>query len=81
MPQDSLWLELDRRPWPVFHFGMTGGLHAPEVPGVHLVAESGQTPSCWPPRFTRLVIELDDGGQLAFADARRLGAQNVIGLN
>src|SRR5687767_11581321 len=20
-----LWMELDRRPWPAFHFGMTGG--------------------------------------------------------
>jgi len=23
-----LWLELDRRPWPCLHFGMTGGIHA-----------------------------------------------------
>jgi formamidopyrimidine-DNA glycosylase len=22
-----LWLELDRRPWPCLHFGMTGGIH------------------------------------------------------
>ena len=21
-----LWLELDRRPWPCFHFGMSGGI-------------------------------------------------------
>ncbi len=24
-----LWLELDRRPWPCLHFGMTGGIHVP----------------------------------------------------
>lgn len=24
-----LWLELDRRPWPCLHFGMTGGFHVP----------------------------------------------------
>ena len=22
-----LWLELDRRPWPCLHFGMSGGVH------------------------------------------------------
>ena len=22
-----LWFELDRRPWPCLHFGMTGGFH------------------------------------------------------
>mgnify|MGYP006353516611 CR=1 FL=1 len=32
-----LWLELDRRPWPIFHFGMTGGFHAPAGGGVRLI--------------------------------------------
>ena len=27
-----LWLELDRRPWPCLHFGMTGGIHVPRPP-------------------------------------------------
>ena len=27
----------------------------------------------WPPRFTKLVVTLDEGGQLAWTDARRLG--------
>src|SRR5262245_58045264 len=54
------WLELDRRPWPIFHFGMTGGLHAPDLPGVHLVSEGGSRPAGWPPRFTKLVLLLDD---------------------
>ena len=68
------WLELDRRPWPVFHFGMTGGLYAPDDRGLHLVSEGGRASQPgWPPRFTKLVMVLDDGGQLAFADARRLG--------
>jgi formamidopyrimidine-DNA glycosylase len=68
------WLELDRRPWPVFHFGMTGGLHAPLQSSVHLVAEGGRgRDDGWPPRFTKLVVTLDEGGQLAWTDARRLG--------
>jgi formamidopyrimidine-DNA glycosylase len=69
-----LWLELDRPPWPCFHFGMTGGFHAPHRPGVRLHAYGRRHPGeVWPPRFTRLVLAFDDGGALAFADARRLG--------
>src|SRR5918999_1053533 len=69
-----LWLELDRPPWPCFHFGMSGGFHAPQRPGVRLRAYGRRHPGeVWPPRFTRLVLTFDDGGALAFADARRLG--------
>jgi formamidopyrimidine-DNA glycosylase len=55
-----LWLELDRRPWPVFHFGMTGGFHF-----LRAGAES--------PRFLKLELTLDDHRRFAFADARRFG--------
>jgi formamidopyrimidine-DNA glycosylase len=69
-----LWLSLDRRPWPCLHFGMTGGLHAPRRPGVRLVSSNRwDAEAGWPPRFLKLLLTLDDGGQLAFADARRLG--------
>jgi formamidopyrimidine-DNA glycosylase len=69
-----LWLELDQRPWPCFHFGMTGGFHTPEEESLKLVSsgQHGRRPG-WPPRFTRLRLRLDDGGEVAFADARRLG--------
>ena len=55
-----LWLELDRTPWPVFHFGMTGGFHF-----LRAAAES--------PRFLKLELTLDDGRRFAFTDARRFG--------
>jgi formamidopyrimidine-DNA glycosylase len=69
-----LWLELDRRPWPVVHFGMTGGFHTPDGPGVRLVSSGkrGRGPG-WPPRFTKLRLLFDDGGELVIADGRRLG--------
>ena len=68
------WLELDRRPWPCFHFGMAGGLHTPDAPSVRLVSEgrADRAPD-WPPRFTKLWLTLEDGGELAWTDARRLG--------
>jgi formamidopyrimidine-DNA glycosylase len=89
-----LWLELDRRPWPILHFGMSGGLYAPGR-GVRLVAQGRNDRSSvvgargaqrrasvrarrrlgvvWPPRFTKLRLTFEDGGELAFADPRRLG--------
>ena len=68
------WLELDERPWPCFHFGMAGGLHAPRVRGVRLVSSgTGDPADAWPPRFTKLRLIFDDGGELAMSDGRRLG--------
>jgi formamidopyrimidine-DNA glycosylase len=69
-----LWFELDERPWPTFHFGMTGGFHVPGRGTVRLVSH-GTRPrgDVWPPRFLKLLLAFDDGGALAFADARRLG--------
>src|SRR5688500_18926483 len=69
-----LWLELDRRPWPIFHFGMTGGFHAPAGGGVRLIAHGRRDPAAqWPPRFTKLHLTFEGGGELALADGRRRG--------
>ena len=69
-----LWFELDRRPWPCLHFGMTGGFHtAPGGPEVKLESSPKRPDSSWPPRFTKLHLIFDDGGELVLADARRLG--------
>lgn len=69
-----LWIELDRRPWLLMHFGMTGGLHTPTSAGVKLASHGkGDRPPGWPPRFTKLHLTFDDGGELALADGRRLG--------
>jgi formamidopyrimidine-DNA glycosylase len=69
-----LWLELDRRPWPCFHFGMSGGI---EVRGRqrqrHVVEGRRAREEPWPPRFLKLHLTLDDGGEVVFCDARRLG--------
>lgn len=55
-----LWFELDRKPWPVFHFGMTGGFH--------FLGASETSP-----RFLKLELTLDDHRRFAFTDARRFG--------
>jgi formamidopyrimidine-DNA glycosylase len=54
------WLELDRRPWLLMHFGMTGWLFA-----YRDVAER--------PRHWRLEILAEGGRRLCFNDSRRFG--------
>jgi len=69
-----LWLELDRRPWPCFHFGMAGGIEVRGRRRHRLVMEGRRAhEGQWPPRFLKLHLVLDDGGEIVFCDARRLG--------
>ena len=82
-----LWLELDHRPWPCLHFGMTGGIYVPRplvggparraaLPAgrvVRLVSDGQVDRPDWPPRFTKLHLHFAGGGELALADGRRLG--------
>ena len=55
-----LWMELDRRPWPLFHFGMTGSFE---------LYRDGEGR----PRFWKVEIAAEDGTRLAMPDPRRLG--------
>ena len=74
-----LWLTLDGgRPCLLLHLGMTGSLR---VPGAHTQRyRTGPDVSdpAWPPRFTKLRLRFDDGGQLAIANARRLGRVRLV---
>ena len=73
-----LWLELDRRPWPCFHFGMAGGIEVRGRRRGRLVTEGRRAQEDrWPPRFLKLQLVLDDGGEVAFRDARRLGRMRL----
>jgi formamidopyrimidine-DNA glycosylase len=56
------WFVLDRRPWPLFHFGMTGWFH---------VERRGGPREQY--RFERLALEMDDGTRAVFTDPRRFG--------
>ena len=69
-----LWLELDERPWPCFHFGMSGGIEVRGRQRQRLMVEGRRArEEPWPPRFLKLHLTLDDGGEIVFRDARRLG--------
>ncbi len=55
-----LWMELDERPWPLFHFGMTGSFEIYRDPRER-------------PRFWKVELAMEDGTRLAMPDARRFG--------
>jgi formamidopyrimidine-DNA glycosylase len=55
-----MWMELDRRPWPVLHFGMTGSF---------TLGREGDAL----PRFRKLELGVEGGRRLVLADARRFG--------
>ncbi len=69
----QLWFELDRAPHPLFHFGMTGAFHTPAAATLQLKSGPKEPRSEWPPRFTKIHLIFDDGGELIMTNARRLG--------
>ncbi|MEN8151621.1 MAG: DNA-formamidopyrimidine glycosylase family protein, partial [Planctomycetota bacterium] len=68
-----LWFELDERPWPLFHFGMTGHFRVRDVAPLKLASSGKKPDDAWPPRFTKLRLVFGDGGELVMTNARRLG--------
>ena len=69
----QLWLELDEPPHPLFRFGMSGGFKTPASTPLQLKSGPREDTSVWPPRFVKIRLHLDDGGELAMTDGRRLG--------
>ena len=67
------WLTFDARPCLLFHLGMTGSIRVPDSDTLRYKTGPKVPSSEWPPRFTKLRLTFDDGGELAFTNARRLG--------
>lgn len=72
------WLELDRKPWPLFHLGMTGNVEIKlgktstgrAWGGVKLYNGPKAEERSW---FCRLLISAEDGTEVALTDPRRFG--------
>lgn len=69
----QLWLQLDAAPHPLFHLGMSGALKTPGSAPIQLKSGPREDRPVWPPRYLKVRLRLDDGGELAMTDARRLG--------
>jgi formamidopyrimidine-DNA glycosylase len=57
----------------LFHFGMTGAFHTPAALPLQLKSGPKTANLTWPPRFTKIHLVFDDGGELVMTNARRLG--------
>ncbi len=73
-----LWLTFDGRPCLLLHLGMTGSVCVPDVDPLRYQTGPRDPGDRWPPRFTKLLLTFDDGGQLAFTSARRLGRVRLV---
>ena len=68
----QMWIELSSGMSLLLHMGMTGALvieneKIPQYKAFKVDAKQ------WPPRFTKLEMELSNGARIAFCDPRRLG--------
>jgi formamidopyrimidine-DNA glycosylase len=52
---------------------MTGSFRVPDRAALPLATGPRPGETAWPPRFTKLRLRFDDGSELAFTNARRLG--------
>jgi formamidopyrimidine-DNA glycosylase len=68
-----IWFELDARPWPLFHFGMSGAFRARGDTPLQLQSGPKARDDDWPPRFTKIHFMFDSGGERVMTNARRLG--------
>ena len=62
---------------PLFHFGMTGSFAVRGVGATKYKAFTVDT-SQWPPKFSKLTIELSDGTAVAFTDPRRFARIRLL---
>ncbi|DBA81023.1 TPA: hypothetical protein ACH3X2_007229 [Trebouxia sp. C0005] len=65
-----MWIEFDSGPCLMLHFGMTGSLVVKGVKS-HQYMSFKVDGSDWPPKYWKVLLELDGDVSLAFSDARR----------
>jgi formamidopyrimidine-DNA glycosylase len=68
-----IWFELDKGPHPIFHFGMTGAFRNRAHDPLKLASHGKQVDAEWPPRFEKIWMSFEGGGELVMTNARRLG--------
>lgn len=83
------WLELHRKPWPLFHLGMSGniairpakakqGIFTRGWGGPKMWSEGKKENRIW---FSRLLMVLSDGTEVSLTDPRRFGRMWLLDQN
>ncbi|KAG6554417.1 hypothetical protein Mapa_004334 [Marchantia paleacea] len=73
-----LWFELDQRPWPAFQFGMTGAILIKDVQGICYKRSAANDEEEWPSKYSKVLVELENGVQMAFTDKRRFARIRLL---
>lgn len=73
-----IWFELDRGPHPIFHFGMTGAFRNRENDPLKLASHGKLVDARWPPRFEKIWMRFEGGGELVMTNARRFGRIRLV---
>jgi formamidopyrimidine-DNA glycosylase len=69
----QMWINVADGPALLLHFGMTGSLRSRGDEPLRLASSPRELDREWPPRFTKIRLDLDDGTELVMTNARRLG--------
>jgi len=76
------WIELDKPPHALMHFGMTGWIKFSNDNTSYYGAKEKSDEEEWPPRFWKFRLEMDKNGkeecEVAFTDPRRLGRIRLV---
>ncbi|KAK3941657.1 hypothetical protein QBC46DRAFT_98701 [Diplogelasinospora grovesii] len=77
------WLELDRPPHPVMHFGMTGWIHIKDERTAYTNYYKKMKDSeldVWPPKYWKFHLQTEDDPvtEIAFVDPRRFGRVRLV---
>ncbi len=72
----QLWLELDTRPWPCFHLGMSGSFAAITASNEVMCASYVNTKiavsaELWPPKFWKFTMTMSNSARVAFIAVSR----------
>jgi formamidopyrimidine-DNA glycosylase len=73
-----MWFALSKKPFPMFHFGMTGRFHVMGEAPIKLETGPMTDDTQWPPRFTKIEIIMKDDTRLVMTNSRRLGRIRLL---
>jgi DNA-formamidopyrimidine glycosylase len=79
------WLEMSSPPHPLMHFGMSGWMKFSNDSTAYYRSTGKPEDSTWPPKFWKFILQMEKGGdeaeegcEVAFVDARRLGRIRLV---
>ncbi|CAM8964914.1 unnamed protein product [Rhodiola kirilowii] len=74
----NMWIQLDSPPFPSFQFGMSGAIHIKGISVSKYKRSIVKDSDEWPSKYSKFLVELDDGLELSFTDPRRFAKVRLL---